>query len=61
MTASALDVAKWFIKNGYDNPRNTHEGEAKLQELLYFAQLIHLAKHGDVLFNEPILAEGEDR
>lgn len=28
----------------------------KLQKLLYFSQLIHLAKHGEVLFEEPIYA-----
>jgi uncharacterized phage-associated protein len=51
-----FDVAKWFIKYNYDTPRNTLDGNMKLQKLLYFAQLIHLAKFDEVLFNEPILA-----
>ncbi|PKM80288.1 MAG: hypothetical protein CVU89_14445 [Firmicutes bacterium HGW-Firmicutes-14] len=56
MTASALEVAKWFIKNDLDNPRNKYDGNMKIQKLLYFAQLIHLALYGDVLFDDPILA-----
>jgi uncharacterized phage-associated protein len=52
----ALDIAKWFIRNGYDNPRNTWDGNMKLQKLLYFAQLIHLANYGDPLFDNPIFA-----
>jgi uncharacterized phage-associated protein len=54
--AKAMDVARWFIKNNYDNPRNTLSGNSKLQKMLYFAQLIHLATYGDVLFSEPIHA-----
>lgn len=53
---SAMDAAKWFIQKNLDNPRNTFDGNMKLQKLLYFAQLIHLANHGEVLFEEPILA-----
>ncbi|QWU14454.1 Uncharacterized phage-associated protein [Paenibacillus sophorae] len=51
-----IDVAKWFIKNDYDEPRNTIDGNMKLQKLLYFSQLVHLAKYGDKLFDEPINA-----
>lgn len=52
----AIDVAKWFININCDNPRNTYDGNMKLQKLLYFAQLIHLARTGDVLFKDPIFA-----
>ncbi|MDD2586798.1 MAG: DUF4065 domain-containing protein [Syntrophomonadaceae bacterium] len=54
--ADAMDCAKWFIKNSCDSPRNSYKGNMKLQKLLYFAQLIHLAKFNTLLFNEPILA-----
>lgn len=54
--AQVLDVARWFIKNNYDIPRNTFDGNMKLQKLLYFSQLIHFANTGEVLFDEPILA-----
>ncbi|WP_246110798.1 Panacea domain-containing protein [Thermosediminibacter litoriperuensis] len=51
-----MQYAKWFIKAGYDTPQNTFEGNMKLQKLLYFAQLIHLAKYDKVLFDDPIYA-----
>lgn len=52
----AINVAKYFIKEGYDTPSNTFEGNMKLQKLLYFSQLIHLAKYGETLFDESICA-----
>ncbi|WP_261133052.1 hypothetical protein, partial [Bacillus sp. Marseille-Q3570] len=52
----ALDLAKWFIKHDFDKPKNTIEGNSKLQNLIYFSQLIHLAKNGDTLFNDKIYA-----
>lgn len=52
----AIDIAKWFIKEGYDEPRNTLNGNMKLQKLLYFAQLIHLAEYDEALFDDPIYA-----
>lgn len=52
----AIEFAKWFINGGYDVPRNTLEGNMRLQKLLYFAQLIHLARYGKVLFSDPIHA-----
>lgn len=52
----AIELAKWFIKGGYDDPRDTFNGNMKLQKLLYFAQLIHLAKYDTELFGDPILA-----
>jgi len=51
-----MDIAKWFIKNNYDKPRNSFDGNMKLQKLLYFSQLIHLAKYGDLLFEDQINA-----
>lgn len=53
---SAVDVAKWFIQNDLDTPRNTFDGNMKLQKLLYFSQLVHLAKYNKPLFDEKILA-----
>lgn len=52
----ALDVAKWFIKYNYDTPSNSFDGNMKLQKLLYFSQLVHLAKTGYVLFNDDMYA-----
>lgn len=54
--STALEVAVWFIGNNCDNPRNTYDGNMKLQKLIYFSQLIHLARTGDVLFKDPIYA-----
>lgn len=52
----AIDIAKWFIKNDYDTPRDTYDGNMKLQKLLYFAQLIHVAKFGELLFKDDMRA-----
>lgn len=54
--ANVLDIAKWFVKYNLDTPRNSLEGNMKLQKLIYFSQLVHLAKYNEVLFDEPILA-----
>ncbi|EDS77108.1 conserved hypothetical protein [Clostridium botulinum C str. Eklund] len=51
----AIDVAKWFIKNGYE-PCDTRNGNMKLNKLLYFAQLISLVKRDRVLFNDNLSA-----
>lgn len=57
MTAtSALEVAKWYIQKGMDSPRNTKSGNMKLQKLLYFSQLVHLARTNERLFDEEIKA-----
>lgn len=56
MVISATDAAKWFLQNNLDFPRNTFDGNMKLQKMLYFSQLIHLAKNGEPLFGENILA-----
>lgn len=51
-----FDVAKWFIENDLDNPRNTIKGNMKLQKLLFFSQLISLAKNNKLLFNDNFCA-----
>jgi uncharacterized phage-associated protein len=52
----AIEIAQWFIRNNYDNPRNTFDGNMKIQKLLYFAQLIHLVRHEQPLFEDDIFA-----
>jgi Uncharacterized phage-associated protein len=56
MYRSAQPFAYWFIKNNYDTPRNTFDGNMKLQKLLYFSQLVHLAKYDEPLFDDTIYA-----
>jgi uncharacterized phage-associated protein len=56
MPTEAMKVAKWFLQEKLDSPRNTYDGNMKLQKLLYFSQLIHLAKYDEVLFTDPICA-----
>lgn len=53
---NAFDVAKWFIRNGYDCPRNKWDGNMKLQKLLCFAQLVNLVRNGELLFENPMYA-----
>lgn len=52
----AIDVAKWFIKENCDTPPNSFDGNMKLQKMLYFAQLIHLTREGEPLFEDEIYA-----
>lgn len=52
----AREIAMWFIKNNFDTPRNTFDGNMKLQKLLYFAQLINLAKYDEPLFSNDMYA-----
>lgn len=52
----ALDVSKWFIKKDLDTPRNRLDGNKKLQKLLYFSQLIHLANYQEPLFKDDMYA-----
>lgn len=54
--SNVTPMAQFFIREGYDSPRNTLNGNMKLQKLLYFSQLVHLAKHGEPLFEEEIRA-----
>lgn len=56
MSKSALDFAKHFINQEYDHPRNTFDGNMKLQKMLYFSQLIHLATKGEKLFEDNMYA-----
>lgn len=53
---SILDYVKWFLDHNLDNPRNTFKGNMKLQKLLFFAQLISLAKYNKLLFKEEFCA-----
>ena len=54
--ASVIDYTKWFLENNLDTPRNTFKGNMKLQKLLFFAQLISLAKNNKLLFDEEFCA-----
>ena len=54
--SNVFDYAKWFLDNNLDTPRNTFKGNMKLQKLLFFAQLISLAKNNKLLFNENFCA-----
>ncbi len=47
---------KWFLDNNLDNPRNTFKGNMKLQKLLFFAQLISMAKNNKLLFDDEFSA-----
>lgn len=64
---SAKDIAKYFLskdKEGklfstnliYLNGRKCYEGNVRLNKYLYFAQTVYLAKYGELLFSESILA-----
>ena len=64
---SAKDIAKYFLskdKEGklfgtnliYLNGRKCYEGNVRLNKYLYFAQTVYLAKYGELLFEESILA-----
>ena len=53
---TALDYAKYFIRQGLDTNPNTYDGNMKLQKLLFFANLISIAKRGEPLFDDPIMA-----
>lgn len=56
MTNRALKLSFDFIRGEYDTPRNTKEGNMKLQKLLYFSYLVHLAEFNRHLFDDPICA-----
>lgn len=53
---NVFDYAKWFLENNLDTPRNTFKGNMKLQKLLFFAQLISLAKNNKLLFEDKFCA-----
>lgn len=50
------NFAKWFMDNNLDEPRNTLKGNTKLQKLLFFSQLISIAKYDKLLFDEQFSA-----
>ena len=51
------EVAKWFIKNGLDDPANTGKGNMKLQKLLFFSQLIFMCKNdGNTMYDHKFSA-----
>lgn len=54
--ATAMDVAKLFIKHDLDKPKNKFDGNMKLQKLLFFADLISISEFDRPLFNDDILA-----
>lgn len=55
----AIDIAKYFIKLGLDEPQDTPEGNIKLQQLLVLANLASLAEYGEPLFDDEITAVRE--
>lgn len=47
------DIAKWFCSQNIIENLNSEEGNIKLQKLLFFSQLIYMAKHnGETMFDE---------
>lgn len=56
MKTSVYDYTKWFLENNLDTPRDTFKGNMKLQKLLFFAQLISLAKNKKLLFQNKFCA-----
>ena len=51
------DVAKWFCSQGIIENPNSREGNMKVQKLLFFAQLIYMAKNnGETMFDEEFKA-----
>jgi len=53
---SAIDISKWFVNRGLDNPADNLNGNIKLQKLLFFSWLIHYKKFGESLFNDDFYA-----
>ncbi len=51
MKKKVYDCVKWLLDNNLDNPRNTLNGNTKLQKMLFFAQLISIAKNNKLLFD----------
>lgn len=52
----AYEYAKYFIKKGVDSNPDTFDGNMKLQKMLVFADMIHIAQYGKPLFKDKILA-----
>ena len=53
---SAMDYAKFFLKQEDGKIANTMDGNMRLQKLLSFADMISIAKYGHPLFSDPVLA-----
>ena len=53
---TAMDYAKYFISQRIGAEKNSLEGNMKLQKLLFFADIIHLAQYNTPLFNDTIFA-----
>lgn len=46
-------IAKWFCSQGIVENADSIDGNMKIQKLLFFSQLIYMAKHnGDTMFDE---------
>lgn len=51
------DVAKWFCAQGIIEDPDSRDGNMKVQKLLFFAQLIYMAKNnGETMFDEEFKA-----
>lgn len=51
------EVAKWFCAQGIIEDPNSRDGNMKIQKLLFFAQLIYMAKNnGETMFDEEFKA-----
>lgn len=53
---NAVDIAKYFVKNNAETTPNTYDGNMKLQKLLAFADMIHIAEYGVPLYEDDVLA-----
>ena len=53
---TAMDYAKFFLKQEEPSIANTIDGNMKLQKLLSFADMISFAKYGKPLFKDDVLA-----
>ena len=48
-----MDVAKWFMKQNIEGIDNSKAGNMKLQKLLFFSQMMYMAKNdGKTMFDE---------
>lgn len=54
--STALKCAKFFMRHGMDERRDTFDGNMKLQKMLLFADLISMAQYDHPLFDDNICA-----
>ena len=48
-----IDIAKWFMKQNIEGIDNSKDGNMKLQKLLFFSQMMYMAKNdGKTMFEE---------